>query len=205
MLTRMLPLTLSLCLVMSTASWAKHESNKKDKAAAPAATEAPGKKSLFERLGGEAAIKAVVDDLVARAAADPRINQKFAKSDVPRVKVHLVQNLMYLTGGRNHDIHHSQRRIHRYMGVTDGEFDALVEDLVATLQKFNVPHNEKQELLQTLGNLRDQIVEVHTRATGTPLPANFKSLRPVHHQKHHKHHKHEEDAPAPAASPAAEK
>src|SRR3954466_16138281 len=31
-------------------------------------------KTLYERLGGEAAIRAVTDDLVARLAADPKVN-----------------------------------------------------------------------------------------------------------------------------------
>ena len=43
-------------------------------------------KSLYERLGGEAAISAVIDDFVARVAADSRINQKFARSNVERAE-----------------------------------------------------------------------------------------------------------------------
>ena len=42
--------------------------------------------SLHERLGGLDAIKTVVDSFVARAAADDRINKKFARTDVPRPK-----------------------------------------------------------------------------------------------------------------------
>src|SRR5688500_12551103 len=44
------------------------------------ASPAPGAKPLFERLGGEPAISAVIDDFVTRCAADTRINKKFAKS-----------------------------------------------------------------------------------------------------------------------------
>ncbi len=46
------------------------------------------------------------------------------------------------------------------MSVTAGEFDAFVEDLVATLDKFNVPAQEKNELLNILGPLKPIIVEV---------------------------------------------
>ena len=40
-------------------------------------------KSLYDRLGGKPAITAVVDDFVARVAADRRINRFFANTDVP--------------------------------------------------------------------------------------------------------------------------
>src|SRR3989337_2302422 len=51
-------------------------------------------KSLYERLGGEPAITAVVDDLTSRAAANPRVNflrgTRYATMDIPRFKKHLV-------------------------------------------------------------------------------------------------------------------
>ena len=46
--------------------------------------------SLYERLGGKDAIVAVVDDFVARCAGDTRINGKFARTDIPRLKTSLV-------------------------------------------------------------------------------------------------------------------
>jgi hypothetical protein len=54
--------------------------------------------------------------------------------------------------------------------VTAGELDALVEDLVATLDEFNVPKAEQDELLGLLGPMRREIVEVESPETGTPLP-----------------------------------
>jgi hemoglobin len=64
---------------------------------------------------------------------------------------------------------------HKGMGVTAGEFDALVEDLVATLNHFNVPAAEQQELLGILGPLRPDIVEVESPTTGTPLPDSYQA------------------------------
>jgi hemoglobin len=63
---------------------------------------------------------------------------------------------------------------HRDMGVTEGEFNALVEDLVAALNQFNVPKREQDELLTALGTMKSDIVEVQSAATGTSLPARFK-------------------------------
>jgi hemoglobin len=65
------------------------------------------------------------------------------------------------------------------MGVTEGEFNALVEDLVATLKAFNVPQREQDELLAALGTMKGDIVEVQGEATGTPLPKSFVSAPPM--------------------------
>ena len=73
----------------------------------------------------------------------------------------------------------SMRETHDGMGVTAGEFDALVEDLVATLDKFEVPKAEQDELLGILGPLRSDIVEVETPDTGTPLPDSYKAAPPL--------------------------
>jgi hemoglobin len=65
------------------------------------------------------------------------------------------------------------------MGVTAGEFDALVEDLIATLNSLKVPEAEQASLLGILGPLRADIVEVETPETGTPLPASYQTAAPL--------------------------
>jgi len=136
-------------------------------------------KSLYDRLGGLDAIKAVIDDFVGRAAADTRINAKFAKTDIPRLKLHLVEQVCAATGGPCQYTGESMKKVHKNMKVTAGEFNALVEDLSASLDKFNVPAAEKNELLGALAPMKSDIVEVNSDATGTPLPANFKPLKPL--------------------------
>ena len=140
-------------------------------------------KPLYERLGGETAISAVIDDFVTRCAADTRINKKFAKSNIDRLKVHLKQQVCAASGGPCKYTGENMKRSHTNMGVTEGEFNALVEDLVATLDKFKVPKAEKDELLGVLGPLKGEIVEVQGTATGTALPGNFKPLPPLEKEK----------------------
>ena len=140
-------------------------------------------KSLYERLGGEAAISAVIDDFVGRVAADERVNKKFGRSNVERVKFHLKEQVCAATGGPCKYTGLDMKTAHKHMAVTEGEFGALVEDLVATLDKFNVPEKEKNELLGILGPLKAQIVEVQGGATGTPLPENFKPAPPLKENK----------------------
>jgi len=132
-------------------------------------------RTLFDRLGGNGAIRAVVDDFVARCAADDRINLKFARTDVPRLKSMLVDQVTAATGGPATYTGRSMAETHDGMGVTAGEFDALVGDLVATLDQVSVPPAEQNELLGILGPLRSDIVEVESDATGTPLPDSYQA------------------------------
>ena len=135
--------------------------------------------SLYDRLGGSAAITAVVNDFVARCAGDSRINPKFARTDVARLKAMLVEQVSNATGGPVQYTGRGMREAHRGMQVTASEFDALVQDLVATLTQFNVPEMAQSELLGILGPLRSDIVEVETSATGTPLPDTYQTAPPL--------------------------
>jgi len=136
-------------------------------------------KSLYERLGGKDAIKKVVDEFVTITAADPRVNKKFAKTNIDRVKFEVVEQICAATGGPCKYTGRDMKTAHKNMGVTEGEFNAFVENLVAALDKFNVGDNEKKELLAILSPMKSQIVEVKSQATGTPLPPNFKPAPPL--------------------------
>ncbi|MFQ5990638.1 MAG: group 1 truncated hemoglobin [Candidatus Methylomirabilales bacterium] len=116
-------------------------------------------KSLYERLGGKPAIQAVVDDFVANVAADKRINHFFAKTDIARLKANLVSQICEATGGPCKYTGRTMKEAHKGMGVSSADFNALVEDLVKTLDKFKVPEKEKGELLAILGPMKADIVE----------------------------------------------
>ena len=135
--------------------------------------------SLYERLGGHESINAVVEDFVARCAADDRINGKFARTDIPRLTQMLQDQVCMASGGPCTYAGRSMRETHDGMGVTAGEFDALVDDLVATLDHFAVPKAEQEELLGILGPLRGDIVEVETPQTGRPLPDSYQPAPPL--------------------------
>jgi len=135
--------------------------------------------SLYERLGGKDAITAVIDDFVARCAADDRINGKFARTDIPRLKANLVDQVCEATGGPCQYSGRDMRTTHDGMAVTAAEFDALVADLVATLDRFSVGEAEKSELLGALAPMRADIVEVESSATGTPLPDGYRNAPPL--------------------------
>jgi hemoglobin len=135
--------------------------------------------SLFDRLGGKAAITAVVVDFRTRVAKDSRINAKFARTDIPRLDAMLIDQVCEATGGPFRYTGRNMRDAHQGMKVSSGEFNALVEDLVATLNAFKVPKREQDELLGILGPLKGEIVEVQSSATATPLPAAYRAAPPL--------------------------
>lgn len=127
--------------------------------AAPSAEATLHKKSLYHRLGGKAAITAVVDDFVGNVAKDKRINAFFADTDIPRLKRQLVDQICEASGGPCKYKGKSMKAAHRGMGVADRHFDALVQDLAKSLAKFKVGAREQKELLGALAPMRKDIVE----------------------------------------------
>jgi hemoglobin len=168
---------IAIVSIVLFAACARDDTSTADTAAAAAADTT--QRTLYDRLGGRDAIAMVVDSFVGRVAADSRINKKFARSDVPRVKSMLVAQICNATGGPCTYTGRSMKEAHRNMGVTDGEFDALVEDLVATLNQFNVAKADQDALLTTLGAMRADIVERPVRETGNALPASFRPAPPL--------------------------
>jgi hemoglobin len=121
------------------------------------------KKSLYARLVGKNAITAVVDEFVGIVANDARINSFFADAakDPQRLaafKMKLVDQICQGTGGPCKYRGKDMKTAHTGMNITEEHFNALVEDLVAALNKFNVPEAEKNELLAILGPMKADIV-----------------------------------------------
>ncbi|HZS07161.1 MAG TPA: group 1 truncated hemoglobin [Blastocatellia bacterium] len=121
-------------------------------------------KSLYERLGKKPAIKAVVDQFVTNCATDTRINKFFADTakDPKRLKAFkgkLVDQICEASGGPCKYKGKNMKDAHKGMGVKEEHFNALVEDLVKALDKFNVGAKEKGELLGALGPMKADIVE----------------------------------------------
>jgi len=136
-------------------------------------------RSLYERLGGIDAIMAVARAFEDRAAKDDRINQKFARTNLDRLHKEFVDQLCHDTGGPCTYTGLNMRQAHTNMGVTSGEFDAFMDDLVAVLDDFKVGKAEQDELLNLLRPMRAEIVEVESSQAGTPLPSAFTPAPPL--------------------------
>jgi hemoglobin len=121
-------------------------------------------KPLYDRLGGQKAIVAVVDDFVAKVAADKRINAFFAKTaadpkQLAAFKQKLVDQICEASGGPCKYKGRDMKSAHAGMGISMADFNALVEDLVAALNQFKVPKPDQTQLLGILGPMSKDIVE----------------------------------------------
>jgi hemoglobin len=115
-------------------------------------------KSLYDRLGGKTAIQSVVHDFVGNVVADKRINKYFAKTDGKKLEGLLVDQVCQATGGPCKYTGKSMADAHKGMGITDADFNALVDDLTKSLNKFKVGAQEQKDLLGALGGMKGDIV-----------------------------------------------
>jgi hemoglobin len=146
---------IGLVLVLVLAAACGGGTKKEDTAGAGGAG---GDKSLYDRLGGKDAITAVVDDFVNTAATDERISDFFKNTDAPALKAKLVDQVCEATGGPCKYTGKDMKTAHTGMKITEEQFNALVEDLVKSLDKFKVGQREKDELLGALGGMKGDIV-----------------------------------------------
>lgn len=121
------------------------------------ATQAPPDQTLFQRLGGRPAIDAVVADAIDNISVDARINRRFVGVG-SELNKNLADLLCERSGGPCTYTGRDMSAAHEGMKIRDDEFDALVEDMVKSLDKFKVPAREKSELMFILGKMKNAIV-----------------------------------------------
>lgn len=130
----------------------------------PLLTAADADKALYERLGGKPAVDAVVSDLVDRILLDERVRGWFAHAAsspeaTAAYKATLTDFVCQSTGGPCQYKGRDMASAHTGRGVTSDAFNAVVDDLIATLAKFKVPQKEQDDLLALLGGLKPDIVQ----------------------------------------------
>ena len=118
-----------------------------------------GEKKLYDRLGGLPTIRLLVDDFVGRVGSDTRINRFFKDSNVALVKERFTHLFCELSGGPCTYLGADMKNSHSGMGIGGADFDAVIEDINATLDKFKVSGREKEEFLTLLRPMRKDIVE----------------------------------------------
>lgn len=135
----------------------------KDSGVAPVAGAGAARSSeepaLYERLGGLDAIREIVDEFVARIAADPRINEFFVETDIRVLKKHLVEQVCVVTSGPCAYSGRPMKEAHAGIGIGEADFEALIDDLGDALDELEVGEREKRELLEALGGMKNDIVQ----------------------------------------------
>ena len=119
-------------------------------------------KSLYDRLGGYNAIAAVTDDFIGRLVGDKRFARFFgghSKDSLKRIRQHIVDQLCEAAGGPCAYTGRTMKASHEGLGITEEDWQAAVNHLTATLDKFKVGKREKDELLGAVSKFKADIVE----------------------------------------------
>lgn len=120
--------------------------------------------SLYERLGGAYSIATVVDDFIERLLVNPTLNAnpaiKEARARVPKagLKFHVTALVCEVSGGPCKYTGRTMKESHEKLNISQPEWDAMVVDFKATLNKFKVPQREQQELITIVGSTKNDIV-----------------------------------------------
>lgn len=122
------------------------------------------KVSLYDRLGGVYSIATVVDDLIDRVMVDPRLNANplvdEAHHRVPPAgfKYLVTEMVCWAAGGPQKYTGKSMADSHSHLKITAREWEAFMDDVKQTLDKFKVPAQERSELKAIVDSTRADIV-----------------------------------------------
>lgn len=114
--------------------------------------------TLYERLGGEAAVNAAVDKFYVRVLADKRINSFFEGLDMVAQANKQKAFLTMVFGGPSKYSGKDMRSGHAHLGLTDMHFDAVVENLAATLKDLGVNDMDIREVAAIAESTRKDVL-----------------------------------------------
>lgn len=121
-------------------------------------------KSLYDRLGGVYSIATVVDDFIERLLVNNTLNAnpaiKAARDRVPKagLKFQVATLVCEVTGGPCKYTGRTMKASHAHLNINEQQWQAMVADFRATLNKFKVPQKEQEELIAIVGSTKKDIV-----------------------------------------------
>lgn len=116
--------------------------------------------TLYERLGGQTGIAAIVEDIWANHTSNPLVKQRYVDSDPENVKRLVREMFCAGTGGPENYTGRDMLNTHRGMNINDQEFNAVIDDVLDAMTKNDAGQQEKDEVLAILYSLKGEIVHV---------------------------------------------
>lgn len=117
--------------------------------------------SLYERIGGQAAVDAAVDLFYRKVLSDDRINQFFDGVDMEQQISKQKGFLTMVFGGPNNYTGKDMRQGHKHLverGLNDSHVDAVIELLGTTLNELGVSDADIQEVANIANSVRDDVL-----------------------------------------------
>ncbi len=116
--------------------------------------------SLYERLGGEEKIRAVTVDILDNHLRNQAVSVRYQDSDRERVVQVVTEFICAGTGGPQQYTGRDMLTTHRGMNINETEYLAVIDDIMAALDKHGVGEREKQEVLMICYSLKGEILHV---------------------------------------------
>ncbi|MFC4540919.1 group 1 truncated hemoglobin [Halosolutus amylolyticus] len=114
--------------------------------------------SLYERLGGEDGIAAVVDDFYDRVVADEQVAHYFEDVDMQKQRAHQAQFISSVAGGPVEYTGAEMEAAHADLDIGPADFEAIATHLDDALAAFDVAEDDRQTVLAEIARYRGAIV-----------------------------------------------
>ena len=122
-------------------------------------------KTLYDRLGGNPAVTAVVQGMLAYSLDDPRISEKFSNSNLERLEKLLINHLCDIADGPCTYEGQHMRVAHHGLGIESMHCNALVENMQKAMEDEGISFSTQNKLLARLAPMQDDVTE------RTPIPS----------------------------------
>lgn len=116
--------------------------------------------SVYESIGGAAAVDAAVDIFYKKVLADDRISSFFDSVDMEGQIAKQKSFLTMAFGGPNEYTGKDMREAHKHMNLTEEHFGAVAENLVGTLQELEVPQEHIDKIVEIALSVKDDVLNV---------------------------------------------
>lgn len=123
------------------------------------AQQPPKDDSLYQDLGQRAGIQKIVEGMLINIARDERIVEHFRKVDIVRLRDKLVEQFCVQAGGPCTYTGDSMAESHKGQNLTRSDFNALVEDLIDSMDSLKIPVSTQNRLIARLAPMRGEVIE----------------------------------------------
>jgi len=114
--------------------------------------------SIFEKIGGTAAVDTAVDIFYRKVLVDDRISQFFDTTDMESQHLKQKAFLTMAFGGPNNYSGRDMREAHKYMKLNEDHFNAVAESLVSTLRELNIEEEDINSVVDIALSVKDEVL-----------------------------------------------
>lgn len=115
-------------------------------------------KTIYEMIGGEAAIDLAVDKFYDKVVEDPVVKDFFKNTNMKFQRKHQKNFLCFATGGPNNYMGKNMREAHKHMNLTDKHFNQIKLHLADTLKELEVSESLIDKVSNLVESLRQDIL-----------------------------------------------